>query len=189
MARKPDSSRTLAEAREGFYSVPTVPFNVHLGIVFEREQSGESRISLPPKPEILGPDGQHSVAAVYTLGDVASAVQACDAIWPRAADLGMVPLLLTTWAHFRSRLPARGTVSAVTNLVGDLDQALGEATGPRKATIEITADLFAEDGVQVGDYRTRIYARLMERSRARALAESVSEIVDLSPGIADLMRP
>ena len=187
MAQKPDSSQRLAEAREGFYAVPTVPFNVHLGIVFGREPSGEPRISLPPKPEISGPDGQHSVAAVYTLGDVASAVKACDAIWPRAAEMGMIPLLLTTWARFRPHGPARGTIRAVTSLAGDLEKTM--ATGSRKATIEIAAELVGEDGAGVGEYQTRIYARLMERSRAQALAASASDIVELSPGVADLMRP
>jgi hypothetical protein len=187
MARKPDSSRRLAEARESFYGVPTVPFNIHLGFVFEREHSGEPRISLPAKPEISGPDGQHSIAAVYTLGDVACAVQACDAIWPHATDKGMIPLLLTTWARFVPHGPARGTIRAVTGLAGDLEGAL--AKGSRKATIEVTAELVGEDGAGVGEYRTRIYARLMEPSRAQALAASASDIVELSPGVADLMRP
>ena len=170
---------TLAEVQEGFYAgFLTVPFHRHLGVVIERTPSG-ARVTIPSKPEIVGPDGHHSPAAVYALGDVASSVQICEEIAPRALELEMGAVFLTVSATFHPRAPARGTLEATANMVSGLDQAVGRPKETKKATVEVAATVAGEDGEPAGEHRMRFYVRFMEVSRVREMAPASSEIFRL----------
>jgi len=170
---------TLDEVQEGFYaSLLTVPYHRHLGVQIERTPSG-ARVALPPKPEIVGPDGSHSAAAVYALGDVASSVQICEEIAPRALALEMGAVFFTVFASFQPRAPARGTLEATANMVSGLDQAVGRAKETKKATVEVLASVAGEDGESAGEHLMRFYVRFMEVSRVREMTPASSEIFRL----------
>jgi acyl-coenzyme A thioesterase PaaI-like protein len=166
---------TLAEVQEGFYaSLLTVPFHRHLGVVIERTPSGV-RVAIPPKPEIVGPDGHHSVATVFTLGDIASSVQVCEEIAPRALELEMGAVFLTVSASFQSRAPARGTLEVTANMISGLEQDVGRAKETKKAIVEVAATV-AGDGGPAGEHRMKFYVRFMEASRVQEMAPASSEI-------------
>jgi acyl-coenzyme A thioesterase PaaI-like protein len=167
---------TLAEVQDVFYAgLLTVPFHRHLGVLIERTQSG-ARVAIPAKPEIVGPDGRHSAAAVYALGDVASSVQVCEEIAPRALELEMGAVFLTVSARFWQHGPARGTIEATANMVSGLDEAVGRAKEAKKATVEVAATVAGEDGEPAGEHRMSFYVRFMEVSRVREMAPASSEI-------------
>jgi hypothetical protein len=170
---------TLAEVREEIYAgLLEVPFNRHVGVVIERQPpSDRFRIALPPKPEILGPDGQHSVAAVYTVGDIASSVEVCEEIAPRALELDLGAIFLTASARFRPCGPARGTLTASASLVSGLDAAVGRAKEAKKAMVETAVKVVGEDGELAGEHRMVFYVRFMEPSRVREMAPASSAIV------------
>jgi hypothetical protein len=170
---------TLAEVQEGFYAgLLTVPFHRHLGVVIERTPSG-ARVAIPPKPEIVGPDGHHSPAAVYALGDVASSVQVCEEIAPRALELEMGAVFLTVSATFQPCTPARGTLEGSAKVVSGLDQEVGRAKETKKATVEVAAMVAGEDGEPAGEHRMRFYVRFMEVSRVQEMVPASSEIFRL----------
>lgn len=170
---------TLAEVQEGFYAgLLTVPFHRHLGVVIERTPSG-ARVAIPPKPEIVGPDGHHSPAAVYALGDVASSVQICEEIAPRALELEMGAVFLTVSATFQPRAPARGTLEGSAKMVSGLDREVGRAKETKKATVEVAATVAGEDGELAGEHRMSFYVRFMEVSRVQEMVPASSEIFRL----------
>ncbi len=169
---------TLEQVQEAFYAeLLSVPFHEHLGVALDRSVApGEPRVTIPPKPEIVTPDGQHSVAAVYTLGEAASAIEMCDEIAPRALELGMGAIFFTVSARFVPRGPAAGTIGAVTRLVSGLDKKAGEGKASRKATVEVAAKVVGEGGKMVGEQRFGFYVRFMELSRMRAMVRPASEV-------------
>jgi hypothetical protein len=170
---------TLAEVQEGFYAgLLSVPFHRHLGVVIERTPSG-ARVAIPPKPEIVGPDGHHSPAAVYALGDVASSVQICEEIAPRALELEMGAVFLTVSASFQPRAPARGVLEGSAKMISGLDREVGRANETKKATVEVAATVAGEDGEVVGEHRMSFYVRFMEVSRVQEMVPASSEIFRL----------
>src|ERR1700730_17226396 len=147
---------TLDQVREGIIaSLLEVPFNRHLGVVVERDpRSGAVRISIPPKPEIVGSEGQHSTAAVFALGDIVSSIEVCNQIAPRALELEMGAIFLTVAARLRPRGPARGTLTARASVLRGLDEELGHPKASKKSTIEVAAEVLAGDGDLVGEQQT-----------------------------------
>jgi hypothetical protein len=169
---------TLEQVQEAFYAeLLSVPFHEHLGVALDRGVApGEPRVTIPPKPEIVTADGQHSVAAVYTLGEAASAIEMCDEVAPRALELGMGAIFFTVSARFVRRGPAAGTIGAVTRLVSGLDEKAGEGKAARKATVEVAAKVVGEGGKMVGEQRFGFYVRFMELSRMRGMVRPASEV-------------
>jgi hypothetical protein len=169
---------TLEQVREAFYAeLLNVPFDEHLGVALDRDAApGQPRVTMPPKPEIVTPDGQHSVAAVYTLGEAASAIEMCDEVAPRALDLGMGEIFFTVSARFELHGPARGTIGAMTRLVTGLDEAAGKGKAARKAAVEVAAQVVGEDGELVGEQQFSFYVRFMEPSHMRAIVRPASAI-------------
>lgn len=165
---------TLEMVQNAFYAdLLSVPFHQHLGVEIERvPASGKARVTIPPKPEITAPDQQHSPAAVFTLGDAASAVEMCDAIAPRALEMGMGAIFLTVSAGFRPRGPACGTITATTSLVSGLKDADEGEKGVKKSTIVVAASILGEDGELAAEQRVSFYVRFMEEGRMRELVPS-----------------
>jgi hypothetical protein len=169
---------TIEKVRDAFYAeLLNVPFHEHLGIALDREApAGQPRVTIPSKPEIVTPGGQHSPAAVYTLGEAASAIELCDEIAPRALELGMGAIFFTVSAAFESGGPARGTIGAITSVVSGLEASVSGEPAPRKASVEIAAKVVNEDGGMVGEQRFRYYVRFMELSRMRDMVRPASEV-------------
>src|SRR3977135_2820813 len=122
----------LAEVQEAFLaSILTVPFHRPLRIEMETRPTG-NRVVLPVKPEIMGPHGTHSPAAVYALGDTACSIQVCEEIAVRALELEMGAIFLTGAAEFQRLAPARGRIEAVGELLKGLDADVGKSKTTKK---------------------------------------------------------
>ena len=174
---------TLEMAQEALYAeFSTVPFHDHLGVALDREAPpGQPRVTLPARPEIVSEDGEHSPAAIYTLGEAASAIELCDAIAPRAVQLGMGAIFFTVAGAFELRAPARGTIGAITELAKGLEDGVGGDGGPRKARVEVASRVVGEAGELVAEQRFGFYVRFMERTHMREIvrpASAVGRLVD-----------
>ena len=169
---------TIEQVREAYYAeLLNVPFHEHLGIALDREAPpGKPRVTIPSKPEIVTADGHHSVAAVYTLGEAAAAIEMCDEMAPKALDFGMGAIFFTVGATFEPRGPARGTIGAITRLVSGIDEEVHGGPGAKKANVDVAAEVVTEDGVVVGEQRFSFYVRFMEWDRMREMFRPASEV-------------
>jgi hypothetical protein len=168
---------TLEKVQEAFFAeLLNVPFHDHLGLALDRHADhGQPRVTISPRPEIAGAGGEHSPAAVYTLGEAASAVEMCEAIAPYALEMGMGAIFFTVAGSFRPRGRAVGKIGAVTELVKGIEQGDGEGV-PRKAGVEVAAKVLREDGEPVGEQRFSFYVRFMEMGRMREMVRPESEV-------------
>lgn len=170
--------RTLEEVREAVdASILSVPLHRHLGISIDRSATGEARILVPARPEIMGPEGHHSPASIYVAADVASAVCVCDEIAPLAVEMQMGAFFLTVSASFEPGAPSGGTLEAAAEMTRGFDAARSSDRPLKKGTLDVTAGVGAEGGAPTGEQRARFYVRFMEPSRMREIAPESSEIV------------
>jgi acyl-coenzyme A thioesterase PaaI-like protein len=170
---------TMAELRENIYaSTRRVPYNKHVGVVIDPPSESEPvRVSLPPRPEITGPDGRHSMAAVYALGDICASLEVCEEIAPRALELEMGAIFFTVNTRFRALAPAGGTLTARARVIEGLGVGVGSRGETRKATIETAVEVHGEEGALVGEQRFGSYIRFMDLARIREMAPASSELV------------
>lgn len=167
---------TLAEVQKEFLaSLLTVPFHRHLGIETETEPSG-IRVALPPKPEIVGPNGTQSPAAMFALGDAACSIRVCEEIAPRALELELGAIFFTVSARVQRLRPAGGRLAAEAEMLNGLEATVGGAKETKKATVDLAAKIFGEDGEQAAEQRMSFYVRFMEVSRVLEMAPAVSAI-------------
>lgn len=160
---------TVEMVREAFYAdLLSLPFHRHLGVEIDPQASGETRVSIPPKPEITGPDGQQSPAAVFTLGEAACSVEMCDAIASRALEMGMGAIFLTVSSEFRPRGRPRGTITASTSLVKGLEGGK-DAKRIKKATIVAAARIVDGSGDLAAEQQVGFHVRFMDERRMREL--------------------
>ena len=156
-----------------FYGFPAIPFHVHLGMTFARpDPDGGAVLTIPAKPEIVGPGGQQSPAAVYTVAEVACGVAAADALLLHQTMGGdeTTALVLTRRIAFWPKRPAYGAISSETWLVGDADAALAKLLRTRKVDVETWARVRDESGSTACEMQAIFYARLMDRSRLQAMS-------------------
>jgi acyl-coenzyme A thioesterase PaaI-like protein len=150
---------------ENFYGLPSLPFNLHLGMEFERPAPGEdATLRLPLQECNLDANVTVHRAAMYTLGEVAAAVCSLDAI----VD-AMPVFLLTLGGEFRPVAPARGTVWTSAELVGEPEDLLELLGTRRKAEVTSKVSVFDEDGRLVADMSATFLARKLTGALANAL--------------------
>jgi hypothetical protein len=162
---------------EDFYGFPQVPFHIHLGMRFLRPKpDGPATVVLPANPKFMHADGTQSIAAVYTVGEVAAGIAVCDALVLHAtqADTNMTPLVLTRETHFTPGAPAVGELRSETGFVGDASAAVEKLKGSRKIKVETEARLYGEDGELAGELLVNFYVRLMPLERLRAMAGALT---------------
>jgi hypothetical protein len=160
-----------------FYGFPQVPFHIHLGMTFERERpDGPAVVTLPAAPETVADDGRGSLAAVYTVGEVACGIAVCDALLLHAAeaDTAMTPLVLTREARFRPNGRPRGAIRSETRFVGDSQAAVRRLRTSRKVKVQTAARLWDGEGELAGEMDVFFYVRLMELSRLEAMAGALT---------------
>jgi len=152
---------TLEEVREALRAdLLDLPFHRLLGVEIEPGASAKPRVSIPAKPEISGPDRQQSPAAIFTLGEAACTVEMCEAVAPRAVELGMGAIFLTTAAEFRIHRPALGTIRAATSLIEGL-QERADSKPLKKATVVAEARIVDESGELAAEQKSSFYVRFM----------------------------
>jgi hypothetical protein len=158
---------------DDFYGFPEVPFHVYLGMTFTRPRpDGPAVVTAPALPGTSTAGGAQSLAAVYTVGEVACGVAVCDALLLHhtMADAATAPLVLTREVTFRPRAAAVGAIRSETWFVGDAAEARERFARARKLKVETEARLYGEDGELAGETRALFYLRLMDRGRLEAMA-------------------
>jgi acyl-coenzyme A thioesterase PaaI-like protein len=154
-----------------FWGFLDVPFHQLMGVRFSRGEDGFSVVSLPPSPETVGPDGEQSGAALYTVAEISSALRACEDLAEETEKLaaGSYPVLLARELRFRQLAPAYGEVSARAQFVGDSAEVLERLTTKRKANATLAVRIEAEGGEQVAEAETDFYLRIMTEDRLLAM--------------------
>jgi hypothetical protein len=172
---------SLEAIEDAFYAdLLSVPFHRRLGISVARGSELEApRVTLPPGPGLAGPDGEISPAALFALGDAAAAVQMAAEVAPRALELRLGAIFLTTTSRFRQLSPARGAIAATTELASGLDEEAGRSKRTRRAPVDVTVLLSDAEGRPVARHETRFQVRFLEPARLRRLLGGSSEVVDL----------
>jgi len=158
---------------DDFYGFPEVPFHVHLGMRFDRPcPDGPAVVTLPSQPHLVEPDGRHSVAAVYTVGEVASGIAICDALALSKPDpeTKLMPLVLTRKAVFKSACRPRGDIRSRAEALGDVPAAAERLRTRRKASIEVRCTLHGDGDDVAGLLHVYFYVRMMELGRLEAMA-------------------
>ncbi|HEX6753003.1 MAG TPA: hypothetical protein VF093_05400 [Solirubrobacterales bacterium] len=170
---------------DDFYGFPEVPFHVHLGMRFDRlGPNGPAVVTLPSQPHLVEPDGRHSVAAVYTVGEVASGIAICDALALSRPDseAKLMPLVLTRKAVFKPAFRPRGDIRSRAEALGDVPAAAERLRVRRKVNIEVRCTL-RDDGDDVaGMLHVYFYVRMMELGRLEAMAG------EMMPAMAERAR-
>jgi hypothetical protein len=162
---------SMDELRARFYDFPTIPLHMHLGITFEREDpDGPAICTLPANPDFLWPEGPHSEAAIYTIGEVSGGVAVSDAVVPVAAQMGKRPVILTKKATFKTLGQARGSMTGICEVHGDYEAAKERMAKRFKADVAIAVKIMDEQGTQVGESILYYYVRLMDESRLAAMS-------------------
>lgn len=170
---------------DDFYGFPEVPFHVHLGMRFERlGPGGPAVVTLPSQPHLVEPDGRHSAAAVYTVGEVASGIAICDALALSSPDseTKLMPLVLTRRAVFRPALPPRGDIRSRAEALGDVAAAAERLRVRRKVNIEVQCTLRGDGDDVAGRLHVYFYVRMMELGRLEAMAG------EMMPAMAERAR-
>jgi hypothetical protein len=170
---------------DDFYGFPEVPFHVHLGMRFERPGPDEPAVvTLPSQPHLVEPDGRHPVAAVYTVGEVASGIAICDALALGEPDpeTKLMPLVLTRKAVFRPGPRPRGEVRSRAEVLGDVPAAAERLRARRKANIEVQCTLRGDGEDVAGQLHVYFYVRMMELGRLEAMAG------EMMPAMAERAR-
>ena len=180
LSSQPEPDRpTLEEVRDAFHAdLLDVAFHQHVGIAFDREApAGQPKLTVAARPEIASQEGEHSPATLYTLGDAAAALELCEAIAPRALELGKGAIFFTVSSSLRTSAPAVGTIGATAALVKGLDASVGKKGASRKGTVEVAAALVGGGGEQVGEQRSSFYVRFIDLSRMQDAFAPDSAIV------------
>jgi len=156
-----------------FYGFPEVPFHVHLGMRFERsDPRGPATVTLPARHDLLADANRHSIAALYTVGEVAAGIAICDALLLGAREVTTtrVPLVLTRRAVFEPLARPRGNIRSRTMLVGDVPAALDKLRSSRKVKVEAAGAIVDDHDGVAARIRVFFYVRLMEMSSLQAIA-------------------
>lgn len=169
----PEPTMAAADRVEDFYGFPQVPFHVHLGMRFDRPGAdGAAVVTLPSAPHLVGAGGRHSVAAVYTVGEVASGIAICDALALSMIDPGtqLMPLVLTKGAVFTPAARPRGDIYSEAKAIGDVQGAAERLRTVRKANLEVRCTLRGEADRVAGRLHVYFYVRMMDPGRLEAMA-------------------
>lgn len=156
-----------------FYGFPEVPFHIHLGMRFERpDPNGPAVVTLPTRSDLLGGDGRHSAAALYTVGEVASGIAVCDALLARISKdtTTLMPLVLTTRAVFTPLIRPSGDIRSRTRFLGDAVAAVQKLGRTRKVKVEVEGEMLNDHNELTGRIHVYFYVRLMELSRLEVMA-------------------
>lgn len=152
---------------ENFYGLPELPFNLHLGLTFERsEPAGPATLRVPLHPLDGREPAEQAPGAIYTVGEVAAAVATLDSLIPV-----MPVILLTRGGRFTRLATARGGVFTEAR-TRDGDTVVERLRAARKLHVEADVVLRDEDTREaVAEMTVRFYARPMRASLLKGLKE------------------
>ena len=154
-----------------------LPFHRRLGLSILRDSEDRPRVVMPTQPEVVGPDGSPSPAALFIVAEVCGGVQLADEIIPIVVSQGMGAVYMTFSAHFRPLRPAHGAISATAEVVSDIKVLETQDKPLRKATLDTSSTVTAENGETVAEQQTTFYLRFMAPSRLRSFGPAYSGIV------------
>lgn len=171
---------TLEAIQEAFYAdLLSIPYHQRIGISLRRDEDGAARVTLPAGPDLADRDGEVSPVALFGLGEAAAATEMSYDVAPRALEMNLAVIFLTSESGFRQLGPARGTIEATSELVGGLGDEAGRSKRARRGEVEVAVRLGGEGGAPVAEYESSFQVRFMEPDRVRALIGWPSALVDL----------
>jgi acyl-coenzyme A thioesterase PaaI-like protein len=163
--------------RESFWGFRDVPFHQLMGIEFSRDPDGSAVVSLPASPEVVDGAGEQSVAAVYTVAEIASALRTCDELAAHADEElpdDVYPVMLAREVRFRTLAPPRGDIAARTRFVGDTDEVLQRLRTRRKGNVTIEVRITGDGDEPVGEAEIDFYVRIMSEERLLAMTAAAA---------------
>ena len=160
---------------ETFWGFVDVPFHRQMGIEFSRDPDGRAVVSVPPSEAVVGPDGEQSTAAMYSIAEIASALQACEDLAGEVERLpeGTYPVLLARELRFRQTGAARGEIAARATFKDDSEAVLERLMTRKKASATLAVRIEA-DGGQVAEAETDFYFRIMTEERLLAMTNAAA---------------
>ena len=172
----------MSRAREALdyfnAGVMDLPLHRRLGLsIVHDSQENRPRVVMPSQPALVGPDGSHPPATLFTVAEVCGGVQLADEVLPLVVGRGMGAVSLTITAHFRPLRPAYGAISGSAEVVTDLKVLETQGKPPRKAKFDTSSTLTAENGETVAEQKTTFYLRFMPPSRLRSFGHAYSGLV------------
>jgi hypothetical protein len=151
-----------------------MPFHDHLGIALDRDTDQGPRLVIESRPQMANENGELSPAAVFTLGEAASAAALCEAIIPHAVARGLGAIFFTVTGTLRPQGRAVGKIAAVAEVVNGIDVD-EDGVARRKAEADVVAKVMRDDGAPVGEHRFSYRVRFMEISRMGGMLRPESE--------------
>jgi acyl-coenzyme A thioesterase PaaI-like protein len=151
---------------ENFYSLPQLPFNIHLGMEFERPDPGAgARLRLPASPTTLDGDGTIHRSAMYTLGEVAAAVSVLDNL------VEALPVfLLTLGGELRPVQRAHGAIWTSARVEVPAEEAVESLRARRKRQFTAHVSVFDDHDKLVAEMSATFLARVLSATMTRTLA-------------------
>ena len=172
--RRPEAPRAEERAikplitPENFYGLPQLPFNIHLGLEFERQDpDAGATLRLPASATNVDDGGAVHRGGMYTVGEVAAAVCVLDSL------VEALPVfLLTLKGEFHQVQQASGPVytSARVRAADDDDEDPVERLRARRkmpVTSEVT--IYDERDLVVAEMSATFLARVLSATMAAAL--------------------
>jgi acyl-coenzyme A thioesterase PaaI-like protein len=155
---------------ENFYGLPQLPFNVHLGMQFERPEPGVgATLRLPHTESSLDADGTIHRSAMYTLGEVAAAISVLDNL------VEALPVfLLTLSGEFRPIQPAHGALRTSAHVKEDPGEAVASLRERRKRPFTGYVSIFDDEDRLVAEMSATFLARVLTATMASALVAQAS---------------
>lgn len=156
-------------SEENFYGLPDLPFNLHLGLEFDRLGPGEpATLTLPRSPQHVDSDDATHRGAMYTVGEVAAAVAVLDALKD-----ALPVFLLTLGGSFRHIAPATGAVRTVAVVEGAPENVVEELQARRKLPLAARISLYDETDQLTAEMKVDFHARPLTKTlEAAFLTES-----------------
>jgi acyl-coenzyme A thioesterase PaaI-like protein len=149
---------------ENFYGLPQLPFNIHLGMEFERPSpDGGALLRLPAAALTHDVGGSVHRGAMYTLGEVAAAVCVLDSL------VDALPVfLLTLNGEFRKVADPVGSVWTEARPSAG-NGPVDEVRSRRKMNVTGEVSIYDEQDRLVAEMSATFLARVLSNTMATAL--------------------
>jgi acyl-coenzyme A thioesterase PaaI-like protein len=151
---------------ENFYGLPQLPFNIHLGMEFERPSTDDGALLRLPAAAITHDvGGSVHRGAMYTLGEVAAAVCVLDSL------VEALPVfLLTLSGEFRKVAdPVGGVWTAARPSAANGATPVDQVRSRRKMNVTGEVSIYDERDRLVAEMSATFLARVLSNTMATAL--------------------
>jgi acyl-coenzyme A thioesterase PaaI-like protein len=132
-----------------------IPFNRHLGLVVQEVAPGRGVVTLPDDPALHNHVGSQHAGALFSAGEAASGGAFLGAF---AEHLGsLTPLAKSASIDYRKI--ARGPITAVGSLSGDVDALLGTIESDGRVEFPVEVEMADAEGTVVATMTVHWHVR------------------------------